>query len=166
MDNPTLTCLDPYIEATISFRDNPEWDFLYIEPSSSPEEFKENVEKDLAQLEFPLCVLSWDFPTEVILYFDFYKVPQYYTRADAIEHEITACLPDSDFDIPAIADALICFQQTPRGLVYFADPHINDTRFWELCGSCARIMSSDTPNNLSVSSQKGYFPNESYSLLS
>ena len=133
MDNPTLTCLDPYTEATISFRDNPEWDFLYTEPSSSPEEFKENVEKDLAQLEFPLCVLSWDFPTEVILYFDFYKVPQYYTRADAIEHEITACLPDSDFDIPAIADALICFQQTPRGLVYFADPHINDTRFWELC---------------------------------
>ena len=133
MDNPTLTCLDPYIEATISFRDNPEWDFLYIEPSSSPEEFKENVENDLAQQEFPLRVLSWDSPTEATLYFDFYKVPQYYTRADAIEREITACLPDSDFDIPAIADALICSQQTPRGLVYFADPHINDTRFWELC---------------------------------
>ena len=134
MDNPTLTYLDPYIEATISisFRDNPKWDLLYIEPSSSPEEFKENVAKELAQLEFPLRALSWDSPTEATLYFDSYKVPQYYTRADAIEHEITACLPDSDFDIPAIADALICSQQTPRGLVYFADPCLNDASFWEL----------------------------------
>ena len=134
MDNPTLTCLDPYTEVTISFRDNPEWDFLYIEPSSSPEEFKENVEKDLDQQEFPLRVLSWDSPIEATLYFvDSYKVHHYYTRTDAIEREITACLPDSDFDIPAIADALICSQQTPRGLVYFADPCLNDDYFWELC---------------------------------
>ena len=134
MDNPTLTCLDPYTEATISFRDDPEWDFLYLEPSSSPEEFKENVEKDLDQLEFPLRVLSWDSPTEATLYFDYsYKVHHYSTRTDAIEREITACLSDSDFDIPAIADALICSQQTPRGLVYFADPCLNDDYFWELC---------------------------------
>ena len=133
MDNPTLTCLDPYTEATISFRDCPVWDNFDLPETHSPIPFMDAVEEVLAQLEFPLRVLSWDSPTEVILYFDFYKVPQYYTRADAIEHEITACLPDSDFDIPAIADALICFQQTPRGLVYFADPHINDTRFWELC---------------------------------
>ena len=136
MDNPTLTCLDPYIENTISisFRDNPKWDLLYIEPSSSPEEFKENVEKDLDQQEFPLRVLSWDSPTEATLYFvDSYKVHHYSTRTDAIEREITACLPDSDFDIPAIADALICSQQTPRGLVYFADPCLNDDYFWELC---------------------------------
>ena len=134
MDNPTLTCLDPYTEATISFRDDPEWDFLYLEPSSSPEEFKENVEKDLDQLEFPLRVLSWDSPTEATLYFDYsYKVHHYSTRTDAIEREITACLSDSDFDIPAIADALICSQQTPQGLVYFADPCLNDDYFWELC---------------------------------
>ena len=134
MDNPTLTSLDPYTEVTISFRDNPKWDLLYIEPSSSPEEFKENVEKDLDQQEFPLRVLSWDSPTEATLYFvDSYKVHHYYTRTDAIEREITACLPDSDFDIPAIADALICSQQTPRGLVYFADPCLNDDYFWELC---------------------------------
>ena len=130
MDNPTLTCLDPYTIA-ISFRDNPKWDLLYIEPS---EEFKENVEKDLDQQEFPLRVLSWDSPTEATLYFvDSYKVHHYSTRTDAIEREITTCLPDSDFDIPAIADALICSQQTPRGLVYFADPCLNDDSFWELC---------------------------------
>lgn len=39
---------------------------LYIEPSSSPEEFKENVEKDLDQQEFPPCLLGFPLAT---LYF-------------------------------------------------------------------------------------------------
>ena len=133
MDNPTLTCLDPYIENTISisFRDNPKWDLLYIEPSSSPEEFKENVEKDLDQQEFPLRVLSWDSPTEATLYFTSLK--SYVTRDDAIQREILDCLPDPEFDIEAIADELIFCQQTPSGPRYCADPCLNGEAFWELC---------------------------------
>lgn len=132
--NPTLYSLDPYTEATISFRDCPVWDNFDLPETHSPIQFMDAVEEELDQLEFPLHVLSWDSPTEATLYFvDSYKVHHYYTRTDAIEREITACLPDSDFDIPAIADALICSQQTPRGLVYFADPCLNDDSFWELC---------------------------------
>ena len=132
--NPTLYSLDPYTEATISFLACPVWDYFDLPETHSPIQFMNAVEEELAQLEFPLAILSWDSPTEATLYFvDSYKVHHYSTRTDAIEREITTCLPDSDFDIPAIADALICSQQTPRGLVYFADPCLNDDSFWELC---------------------------------
>ena len=129
--NPTLYSLDPYTKATISFLDCPVWDNFDLPETYYSIQFMDAVEEVLAQLEFPLAVLNWDSTTEATLYFTSLK--SYVTRDDAIQREILDCLPDPEFDIEAIADALICSQQTPRGLVYFADPCLNDDSFWELC---------------------------------
>lgn len=129
--NPTLYSLDPYTEATISFRDCPVWDNFDLPETHSPIPFMDAVEEVLAQLEFPLRVLSWDSPTEATLYFTSLK--SYVTRDDAIQREILDCLPDPEFDIEAIADELIFCQQTPSGPRYCADPYLNGEAFWELC---------------------------------
>ena len=103
--NPTLYSLDPYTEATISFRACPVWDYFDLPETHSPIQFMDAVEEELAQLEFPLAILNWDSPTEATLYFTSLK--SYVTRDDAIQREILDCLPDPEFDIEAIADELI-----------------------------------------------------------